>query len=137
MLGLSANYRSDGFRETISKASLEMTKHDGPVLIHCVEGKDRTGFVCTLLSSLTDSTYEEIVNDYMITYENYYKVTKEEYPERYEAIKVNVDNFLYFLTNTEEGSNLKDLDLKKAAENYLLDSGLTSEEVNKIQEYIR
>lgn len=57
LLALSANYRSEGFAQTLCSALYEMTKYEGPVLIHCVEGKDRTGFVCTLLSALANSTY--------------------------------------------------------------------------------
>lgn len=136
LLGLNANYRSEEFAKTLVDALFEMSNHDGPVLIHCVEGKDRTGFVCALLAALADSTYEEIVDDYMITFKNYYKVTKAENPEKYEAIKANVDDFIYFLTGAEEGVDLASLDLKKAAQDYLYNAGLNAGQVNHIESYL-
>jgi protein tyrosine/serine phosphatase len=30
-------------------------------VVHCIEGKDRTGYVCALLEGLCGATYEEIV----------------------------------------------------------------------------
>ena len=53
-----------------------MTEHSGPCLIHCVEGKDRTGFVCALMLALAGASAQEIIDDYMITYYNYYGITK-------------------------------------------------------------
>jgi len=51
-----------------------MASADGPYLVHCLEGKDRTGFVCIVLEALMSATYQEIVDDYMLTYNNYYHI---------------------------------------------------------------
>lgn len=137
ILGMNANYRSDDFAKTISNALLEMTKHDGPVLVHCVEGKDRTGFVCALMLALSDATADEIIDDYMITYENYYGVTKEEKPEKYEAILDYVNDFFYCMCDAEKDTDVHKLDLKKGAENYLKKGGLTAKEIRTIEAYLR
>ena len=136
LLAMNANYRSDEFAKTISEAVSEMTKHDGPCLIHCVEGKDRTGFVCALLLALGGASAQEIIDDYMITYDNYYGITKEEKPEKYNAILGNVNDFLYCLCEVEKGADLNTLDLKAGAENYLARGGLDSEQIAQIEEYI-
>ena len=80
MIGLTTGYQSAAFAQKLSSGLTEMSQHEGPYLIHCIEGKDRTGFVCALLEALCGASYEEIVADYMVTYENYYGITKENAP---------------------------------------------------------
>ena len=77
-IGLNMNYGSADFRAKLTAGLRKMAEEDGPYLVHCTEGKDRTGFVCLLLEALCGASYEEIVDDYMITYDNYYQITKEE-----------------------------------------------------------
>ena len=134
---MNANYRSDDFAKTLSDAFVVMTKHEGPCLIHCVEGKDRTGFVCALLLALAGASPREIVDDYMITYANYYGVTKENNQKRYEAITWNVYDFLYCICGAEKGTDPDTLDLKNGAESYLRRSGLTDEQIAEIEAYIK
>lgn len=136
LLALNANYRSDSYAETVAEAFLIMTEHSGPCLIHCVEGKDRTGFVCALLLALADASAQEIIDDYMITYDNYFGVTQEEYPAKYEAIRENVDDFFYCMCDAEKDTPLESLDLKSGAENYLRRGGLSDAEIAQIEAYI-
>ncbi|MBR5642013.1 MAG: tyrosine-protein phosphatase [Firmicutes bacterium] len=136
LLAMNANYRADAFAKTISEALFGMTEHEGPCLVHCVEGKDRTGFVCTLMLALADAAPQEIIDDYMITYDNYYHVTKEKNPDKYEAILGNVNDFLYCLCDAEKGTDLNTLDLKAGAENYLRRGGLTDAQIAKIEAYL-
>ena len=137
LLAMNANYRSDEFAKTLSEAFYEMTKHDTPCLIHCVEGKDRTGFACALLLALADAEPQEIIDDYMITYANYYGVTKDGNPEKYEAILGNVNDFFYCICEAEKGTPLDTLDLKKGAENYLRRGGLGDEQITAIEDFIK
>ena len=136
LLALNANYRADSFAKAVSEAFVLMSENEGPCLIHCVEGKDRTGFVCALLLALADASPREVVDDYMITYYNYYRITKEEKPDKYEAILGNVYDFLYCLCDAEKGSDIESLDLKKGAEDYLRRGGLSEEQIQKIEGYI-
>ena len=59
-IGLNMNYGSDDFRAKLVNGFTEMAEHEGPYLVHCTEGKDRTGFVCMLLEALSGASYEEI-----------------------------------------------------------------------------
>ena len=136
LLAMKANYRSDDFAKTISEALFTMTEHSGPCLIHCVEGKDRTGFVCALLLALANASAQEITDDYMITYDNYYGITKESKPETYEAIKLNADDFLLCMCEAETGTPVETLDLKSGAENYLRRGGLSEEQIAAIESFI-
>ena len=136
LLAMNANYRSDEFAGTISRALLEMTAHGGPCLVHCVEGKDRTGFVCALILALAGASAQEIIDDYMITYYNYYRVDKQGKPEKYEAILDNVYDFMYCMCGAEKGTAVGTLDLKKGAESYLERGGLTAGQIASVEQYI-
>ena len=68
-LAMNMNFGSDVFRGKVADGLKAVLAHDGPYLIHCTEGKDRTGFVCMLVEALCGAGYQEIVDDYMITYD--------------------------------------------------------------------
>ena len=109
---------TNGLRAALSK--------EGPIYIHCLEGKDRTGFVCILLEALGDATNEEIFRDYFKTYENYYHITKEAEPEVYEQFRaLKLDPIINRFTNNGVRS------LKEGAIAYLKEGGMTDEEINK------
>ena len=59
------NYSSQYFKTQTIKALQAICKNDGPFLIHCTEGKDRTGFVCILIEALAGASYQQIVDDYV------------------------------------------------------------------------
>ncbi len=94
--------------------------NDGPYLIHCTEGKDRAGFVSAVLEALMGANLQEIVADYMKSYENYYGVKAGS--DQYDAIAKS--NIVASLTTAMCGLT-KDVDisginLSKFAEWYLL-----------------
>ena len=103
-----------------------------PYLIHCTEGKDRTGFVCAVLEALCGASYEEIVADYMITYENYYGITRESAPDSYNAIaRLNIDGMLAFLAGVDDSTaDLRGLSYEEPARNYLKTAGMSDEQIN-------
>ena len=136
-LNLNANYRDPNFAAVVSRALLEMTEMEGPYLIHCQEGKDRTGFVCSLILALAGATREEIRDDYMVTYANYYGITKEKTPEKYEAVLTFVDDFLYFVTDPNKQLLTESLSLEDGARDYLRYGGLTQEEIAKVEVFVR
>ena len=137
ILGMTANYRSTAFARTLAEGLAGMSENEGPCLIHCVEGKDRTGFVCALLLALADASPQEILDEYMITFDNYYKITKETKPEQYAAVEDNAKDFFYCMCDVESGTPLDQMDVKKGAEDYLRRGGLTDEEIAKIEAWLR
>ena len=127
-IALNMNYTSKEFAEKVCAGLKVMLENDGPYLIHCQEGKDRTGFVCILIEALLNASYEEIVDDYMLTYDNYYKIDKND--SRYASIKErNVDAMLNFITN---GANYKKENLVNYAKEYLKYGGLTDSDITII-----
>ena len=78
------------------------------------------------------ATYDEVVADYMTTYVNYYHL--EEGGEQYEAVKnSNIVSILTNITGAAEGTDLTTVDLAAAAEDYMLDAGLTADEVTALK----
>lgn len=122
-LDMTADYGSDAYRKAVVEGFERILTNDGPFYIHCLEGKDRTGFVCLLLEALVDSDIEEMKADYMQTYDNYYGVNKTSDPKKYDAIEnLYFEGFVEFL-----GEPLKD-----SAFNYLKDSGMSENDINSL-----
>lgn len=129
-LGMGASYQSAATRTAIAQALRDITHLEKPVYIHCLEGKDRTGFVCALLEALCGATYDEMVEDYMATYENYYGITLETAPDQYETlISLNFNNIL-------EGMGASGGEYREGARSYLLDSGMTEDEIAGLIAYL-
>ena len=114
-----------------------MVTMEGPVYIHCLEGKDRTGFVCALLEALAGASYEEILEDYMETYDNYYGITQDSHPEKYEAIRhLKFMDIISQLTTLPDDADFGGTVLKDSAEQYLRDSGMTEDEIQTLRVYL-
>ncbi|MBQ3405419.1 MAG: tyrosine-protein phosphatase [Oscillospiraceae bacterium] len=135
-LAMTANYRSEAFAKSLADGVFTMTVHDGPCLIHCVEGKDRTGFACALLLALADASFDEIVDDYMASFENYYGLNLDNDPDKFEAVEGNVNDFFCCMCGVEADTPVDTLDLKKGAEDYLRTGGLGDEQIFLIEDYL-
>ena len=132
-LGLSANFKSESFGEKLAQGLEAVAQSEGPVLIHCVEGKDRTGYVLMLLEALCGASYGEIVDDYMLTYDNYYGIKKTSDPERYDIIKEkNLDVMISYMTGTPAEDGFENVDLAKSARALLIKTGMTEDSVNRL-----
>ena len=133
VLGMSASYSKDEYKKSVVKGLRKLLEVGGPAYIHCMEGKDRTGFVCMLIEALAGASYDEMCDDYMTTYKNYYKITKEETPDRYEAV-VNLyfDTFMEYLSGEEDPNTLHEISYVDSAKKYLKDGGMTEEEIDKL-----
>lgn len=137
LLGLGASYRSDAYRESLADGLRDMMHHEGPYYIHCTEGKDRTGFVCLLLEALAGASYEEIEQDYMKTYDNYYGITQKSDGAKYDALKeLRLYDMLWWLAGLPDGTDLAGMSFKEAAENYLFSAGMTADEVTALEKIL-
>ncbi len=126
-IALNMNYLADEFARKIAQGFTDISAFDGPYLIHCTEGKDRTGFVCMLVEMLAGASYEEIVADYMLTYDNYYQINEAEQPAKYKTIKeMNIDAMIGFVVN-DPSVDYKNASLAPYAEAYLRKAGMSQE----------
>ncbi|WP_027623156.1 tyrosine-protein phosphatase [Clostridium lundense] len=132
-LNMDVNIGGEDFGKKLVEGLRFLSKNDGPYIIHCTEGKDRAGFVSAILESLMGAKIDEVVADYMTTYENYYKVKKGS--QQYTAIANN--NIIASLTTIvceyKKGTDISKVDLAIAAENYLKRCGMTSNEITALR----
>lgn len=135
MLDLTASFPSDTFARSLAGGFAEMARHDGPYLVHCIEGKDRTGFAAVLLEALCGASYDEMLADYMETYDNYYGITWESDPGRFTAIAaLNLDGMLRFLADADDGVDLRAIDYAEPARAYLRRGGMPDTEIDALVE---
>ena len=133
MVAIGASYSTNAYRQGVAKGMRALLQNGGPAYIHCMEGKDRTGFVCMLVEALAGASYDEMCADYMKTYENYYGITLSGTPDRYAAVaKLYFDGFAEFLLDTTNGDAIVSGNYKQAATNYLLDAGMTLDEIEQL-----
>ena len=131
-LNMGVSFKTREFQASLSEGLTFLASKEGPYLVHCTEGKDRAGFTSALLSALMGLSYQEIVEDYMTTYENYYHIEKGS--EQYEAVKKsNIDSMLSFIASVES-DKLSQVDLSLKAEEFLLAIGMEEETVRKLKE---
>lgn len=129
-IALNMNYQSEEFAQKIVQGFNAMAEAEGPYLVHCTEGKDRTGFVCMLIEALAGASYEEIADDYMLTYDNYYKINATKDPERYRLIlEQNLDAMVKFIVN-DESVDFKTADLSGYAREYLKRAEMSDEQID-------
>lgn len=131
-LAMKVDFFSDTFGAQIAEGLRYMLNHEGPYLIHCEEGKDRTGFLAGILSSLMGADMDEIIKDYMITYYNYFGITPDS-PEYAGIADGNIKKSLakaFGLNQIEDAGS----DLSAYAADYLKGIGLGGEEISTLKE---
>ena len=80
--------------------------------------------------------YDEVVDDYMVSFYNFYGVTKDD-PRYYAIVKSDIDKLLketFAFSEKDKKKDLKKRDLAACAEKYLKEIGLTGEDINRLKE---
>ncbi len=124
-LNLGVDFAEPSFQAGLAKGLRFFAENEGVYAVHCTEGKDRAGFVSALLSCLMGASYQEVVADYMKTYENYYGVEVDS--EKYNAIAES--NIIKTLQNAFGVQDLPKADLAAEAADYLAEIGLSADEI--------
>ena len=144
-MSMSAAYEGAAYQAALVNGLNSALEHNATkILFHCTEGKDRTGFVGLVLESLCGATYEEMLFDYMVTYDNYYSLTEESDKTAYDYIvelKFNdmVNYLLSFDPSLEaQGDGTYDLsgvtpeNFAAAARNLLAKAGMSEENLDAL-----
>ena len=126
------DFQGDAFREGIAESCRFILSHDGPYLIHCIEGKDRTGFLCALLECLMGAGADEVVADYMLTYTNFYGL--EPGSEQYSTIVATVFNPILSRAFGIDSIYEENIDLEECTVAYLTGLGLSADEIATLRE---
>jgi protein-tyrosine phosphatase len=113
--------------ETVATAS------SGPLLFHCVAGKDRTGVIAALLLAVADVVPEAIAYDYAASFEN----LRAAYLERY--ADADAEALIEALQCPEEGIHnmLAYLEEFGGARGYLEAIGMDSEHIARLRARLR
>ena len=133
-LGLPVAFTTDTFKSGLAEGFRYIINNEAPYLVHCTEGKDRAGLTAAILECLCGATYEEVLDDYVTTYHNYYSVeggaqralTDKEIAAIGDVILANLK--LAFGVEITETT-----DLAAAAEAYMTSIGLTDEEIEQLK----
>ena len=145
LMSMSAAYEGTAYQSALVNGLNSALAHSATrILIHCTEGKDRTGFVALLLESLCGATYEEMVHDYMITYDNYYSLTEASDKTAYDYIvELKFDDMVNYLltfdsTLEAKGDGTYDLagvtpeNYAAAARNLLAKAGMSDDNLQAL-----
>ena len=120
-----------------------MIEHEGPYLVHCIYGMDRTGFTIAVLEALMGATSEDIQADYAKTFSNYFNVVDSK------QVTLNEQQVGFFKSVVTknlrsvyhaEGVNIPDIenaDWAPATETYLEKLGMTQEEISALKDRLK
>ena len=133
-LNMTVDYRSGDFGQKLGRGLKFLSQHDTPWLVHCNEGKDRAGFASMILAALCGASVDELIADYMTTYENYYGVKKGS--KQYDSIsKSNIQKMIMDVSKTGTIEEARSCNLAEATANYLKEkAGITDTNIRIIRE---
>ena len=130
---LKADPTADDFNNRLIAALKELLSRPAPYAVHCMEGKDRTGYVCALLEGLCGATYEEMVTDYLITYSNYFHITPAKDPDICNAlVSLRLNMCLMYYAGVSDESQLPNVDYAKAFSDFLLSHGMSRQQLDAL-----
>ena len=128
-LNLGVDFMAEEFRTGLAEGLRFIASNEGPYLVHCTEGKDRAGFVSAILECLMGASADEVIADYMVTFFNYYGVQPG--TEQYDIVAGS--NICKSLAAAFGIADIREADLKAEAEEYLLEIGLSADEIAQIR----
>lgn len=129
---MTYDFETEEFAQKVKDSVTFIINNDGPYLIHCKEGKDRTGILCALLECFAGAPAEDITKDYMTTYYNYYNIKPED--ASYSIILNN--NLVKTLCHLYKVDSIETTDLKEKAREYFISAGLTEEQLDLLSKKI-
>jgi hypothetical protein len=142
-LGVPPEFFSEIFKVGLVIGFRYMIEHEGPYLVHCTYGMDRTGFMIAVLEALMGATTEEIQDDYAKTFSNNFTVVNgkqvalnEQQIDFFKAVVLRNLKAVYHA----EGIDVPDTepnDWTAATENYLEKLGMTQEEISSLKDRLK
>lgn len=127
---LKADPTADDYNTRLIEALKQLLSLPAPYIVHCTEGKDRTGYVCALLEGLCGASYEEIVADYLVTYDNYYHINPDKDPDLCNTlVSLRLNTCLMHYAGVSDEAALPNVDYAKAFASYLVSHGMSQQQV--------
>lgn len=142
-LGVPPEFFSEIFKVGLVIGFRYMIEHEGPYLVHCTYGMDRTGFMIAVLEALMGATTEEIQDDYAKTFSNYFTVVNgkqvalnEQQIDFFKAVVLRNLKAVYHAEGIDV-PDTKPIDWAAATEKYLGKLGMTPEEISALKERLK
>ena len=142
-LEITPAFVNSQFKEWFVFGLRYMIEHDGPYLVHCTYGMDRTGYTIAVIEALMGASAEEIREDYVTTHRNYFKVVGGKHvslnQEESDVITEIIERLMR-IAYEKEGVDISDfdnVDLAAATEKYLLALGMTKDEIEVLKWRLR
>ena len=125
-LNTNADITSYNFGKSVLRAMKFINENEGPYLVHCMEGQDRTGAVCAIFASVLSASKNELIEDFMRTYENFYRVKKGS-AQYYSIVKGEMQDNIASV----RGFSYSTLDILKHPISFLNFLDITNEDIEK------
>jgi hypothetical protein len=123
-LGMDFSITSERFKRKLKKGLQLIIQTEGPWLVHCHAGVDRTGFVCMVLESFMGAKLDEVVRDYLLSFNSIFTSSV------YTSEKADAHVAVQILSVMSESQMITEQNLQGVAEIYLRTKiGLSAEEV--------
>ena len=143
-LAMPVEFFAKSFQKKLVQGFRFMIEHDGPYLVHCTYGMDRTGFTISVLEALMGATSEDLQNDYAKTFSNYYnlvdgkQVTLNEQQVNFFKNVVTKNLQAVYHAVDIEVPDIANADWATATERYLLEIlQMTPEEVSALKNKLK
>lgn len=127
-VAISMDFTAAENTEKLAEALRFMATNPDVYCVFCDEGKSRTGITLAILESLLGATYDEVAEDYMRSFVNYYKISPTD-----AAYDMTLNGGLNKNLSAIFGVDLRTADLRQAAEKYLASIGLTEAEIAELK----
>lgn len=128
---IGVDYMEPEAMRFIGEGLVRLMQLEGPWLIHCSLGRDRTGVICAVLEALCGATYDEIVQDYMVSYDWLHGIDMNPESLQYRLFKLRIDELTAEIFGTEVEA-LPGIDLRQAASDYLMQCGMTEDQIDRL-----
>ena len=133
-LNLPMTFTSEEFRTGFRGVFSAIAEGEAPYLVHCSEGKDRAGFASAVIEALMGASADEIMDDYLTTYINYYDVRDGVQTALDEDLKETIRSIIMTNMSLCFGIELTpEDDLAGYVEQYLMDIGVTAGEIESVR----
>ena len=128
-LNMGMDAAAADYKKTLGEGLRFLLANEGPYAFSCKEGKNRTGFIAALLEALAGADFDSMADDYICSFYNFYGVKKG--TTQYAALE---KSFAGILQNAFGGRDAQTADLADCAEQYLLQCGLSKDEIGALKQ---
>ncbi len=134
-INISSPYYSGIFSKDVQTELRDIMKvfaeeRNYPIMFHCSLGRDRTGTIAFLLNGLLGVSYYDLLKDYELSY--FSEAVNKDFQTSATMTEGNVNGMHAVLLRTYGRNN----DLSKNIELFLLDIGVTAEEIQSIKDIL-